>query len=138
MSFTTCWTDAAFEHNAEKIEDAKWNISNLDDLQSIVRDDFLALCDLLSLGQEMVTTYPMWAQFWVKLDRHQKGKNHRFINGFGWLQKLLKCSEKWAQKAILKNPICNHKTFSLLLFLVLYNVKKLIIVWPYFQHLPDP
>jgi len=78
-------TDAAFAHDAEKMEDAEWNISKLDDLQCIVREDFLALCDLLSKGPEMVTSYPLWTKFWIGMDRHQKGMDQSLVIGSCWL-----------------------------------------------------
>jgi len=68
-----CLTDAAFAHDADKMEDAEWNISKLDDLQCIVREDFLALCDLLDRGSEIVTAYPVWTGFWIEMDKHQDG-----------------------------------------------------------------
>jgi len=88
---------------SEKMEDAKWNISKLDDLQCIVCDDFLAVCDLLSLGPEIVTTYPMWTTFWIDIVRHQMGKNQSFVNEFGWLRKPLKQNQKCGSKTIFKN-----------------------------------
>jgi len=86
---------------AGKMEDAKWNISKLDDLQCIVRDDFLALCDLLNKGPEMVHTYPMWTQFWIEMDRHEKGMAECFVNGSDWLQKTLK-HDQLVQTAVKK------------------------------------
>jgi len=71
--------------DAEKLKNAKWNISKLDDLQCILRDDFLALCDLMCPGSEMLTSYSMWKHFWIEL----AGMHQHFVNEFGWFQQTL-------------------------------------------------